>query len=189
MNYIKNLIKNPIKISQLSILVCGFLIILLGCSQKNKQNSNVIKENKIVDKVITQEKNGYELLKEIPKDWIALTQYNNQDVIFQPCDSENLSITIRKNANSYDLGISHGHDITFDSIIRITKKNNNYIFHCSNTSNERLFSLTIINNKKGIGLWKNDFIFKDGAKYVNRDRENLFQKIEQPCQECWDDCD
>lgn len=154
------------------------IILILGSCSSSEEDKHKIKEIPIV---------------EFPSSWIKLTNLENAQVIYKPCDAANSNFWIKmKNAN-WILAHEEGHETSFDTIVKIEKLNTTYTLYIHPEYDQPPFTIEVVElNSKGISNWK--------WKRYNRDWESLyvvssssseFETIEQPCRECWDDyiCD
>jgi hypothetical protein len=133
-------------------------------------------------------------LNSFPNDWVRLTEKDGKLVVFNSCDAGNLMLTITKNKKHYDLLIHGEQDDAEYEIIETFKLNDTIFIKAKwKGSNEKQdFKFTWTDKQKKLGrfitIYSNSFI-SDNI-FVTTDMQKNFDKLDQPCRECWgDECD
>ncbi|UKN03798.1 hypothetical protein K6119_09875 [Paracrocinitomix mangrovi] len=184
-------------IKQISILT-SIIFIVISCNSnsniheslqetKNEQNSS--------DSIDIAKFQPYEL-DEFPKNWIQLTKTDSSFIIYESCDMGNGMISITEVENNWTI-LLHGTQEEFKFKIinsRISSSGEILINSESFETNEKLNCSISWNEKySGVAAWK--FNWENGHStindYVNSEFEKEFEKVEQPCTDCWsqEDCD
>lgn len=174
------------------------IIILLGvffsCKKEVKvEDKIVVQEAAIVNPSKEEVKQDFTiLLKELPKSYIQLTEKDGKQIIFNPCDAANGAITIQAKSNIYELVLMEGHEATLMKIISVEKKIDTYYFDVEvyDKLHQKGVSLKPLGNNFKTALWTiNVFGNETNDTYVVADFKDEYPIIDQPCSECWDDCD
>ncbi len=129
------------------------------------------------------------LLTELQGEWERLTKWSDgQWVVFRPCDADNMSLQIMGDT----LVIGWGQDASF-AIIR----------SFAESDVPGVWAITVFDQDEQVTktyrmVWEDDdhnlaeWWLYDDDESVLLARSNLlgnYRAIEQPCYECWDDCD
>lgn len=124
-----------------------------------------------------------------PKEWVRLTENNGKLIIYNSCDGGNLLLTIKKKGENFGL-LLHGQQEDYDyEILESTQLGDTIFIKAKWTDSETKqdFKFFWTNKENGIGRWITTHF---DEILVLADRQNDFEKVEQPCRECWgDECD
>ena len=148
---------------------------LFGCSQAKNEST------------VSAESDSF-TLAQLEGEWQMLTDWGDgQQVIFYPCDADNRSIQV----SSDTLVIGWGQDASIGLIKSFyTEEDGRIIFTVddldSETSNTYIFQFE--DEDKKVTRW---WMFGDdeSSVFVHEDKADEYSTYEQPCQECWDDCE
>ena len=158
------------RILRLSILV---IMILTSCKQ------NVEKEFD---------------MKNLPTEWVKLTQTDTGLIVFNSCDAGNLLMTITNKNNKIGL-FMHGQqeDYTFEILKAIQTKSDTVKIITKWTDSEDIIELKFfwIDQSKGLArlISKSTNGIASDEIFVAADRQKDFPTVDQPCRECrGDEC-
>lgn len=133
-------------------------------------------------------------LNSFPHDWVRLTIKDGKLVVYNSCDAGNLLLTISKLDNHFEL-LLHGEQEDFDYKILEASQLNDTIYiqaKWKDSDKEQKFKFFWTEKEKGIGRFITTFsngIASDNL-FVIKDKQINFEKLDQPCRECWgDECD
>lgn len=123
-----------------------------------------------------------------PKQWVKLSNHNNEMLIYNSCDAGNSLISI--DTNKFLL---HGTQDDFEFlIIEILKTKDDTILFKVESEDKRplMFQFYLTDKEKEIGIWKINFSngFSNSEYYVSKEKSSFFKTINQACSECWDNC-
>lgn len=133
-------------------------------------------------------------LKLLPSDWVRLTEKDGKLVVYNTCDAGNLLLTISKKKENFEL-LLHGQQEDYDfEIMESFQLNDTILINAQwKDSKEKLaFKFFWTDRKKGLGRWTTNYAngFISDQVFVTKDKQTSFEKIDQPCKECWgDECD
>jgi len=155
--------------------ICLAVVVLFGCSQVKKESVES-----------TQSKSF--TLAQLEGEWQMLTDWGDgQQVIFRPCDADNRTIQVYSDT----LVIGWGQDATIGLIKSFyTEEDGRIILKVADlegdTDNTYIFQLE--DEKGKLARW---WMFgNDEADFfVHEDRAQEYSSYEQPCEECWEDCE
>lgn len=129
-----------------------------------------------------------------PKAWVRLTVKNDKLIIYNSCDAGNLLLTISKKDEKFKL-LLHGQQEDYDYEILESTKLGDTVFiktKWTDSDTKQDFKFFWTNKGKGLGRWITAYFGGKTRDYtfVLADRQNDFEKVDQPCRECWgDECD
>lgn len=133
-------------------------------------------------------------LNTIPKEWVRLTDKNGKFIVYNSCDSGNLHLTISKKGEKFGL-LLHGQqeDYDYEILESIEVLDTVFIFaKWVDSDKKQDFKFFWINKEKGLGRWVTQYsggTLSDNT-FIVAERQNDFEKVDQPCRECWgDECD
>lgn len=154
--------------------VAAFLVILTACSPSAKKEDG---------------KTSVSLLTELQGEWERLTTWpDGNRVVYRPCDADNLSIQVMGDT----LLIGWGQDASFGLVRSFSESEMPGIYlvtvydhDADSTLTYRMMWEDDAHNLAEWWLWDDDesVIVARTAVLGN------YAIIEQPCQECWDDCE
>lgn len=133
-------------------------------------------------------------LNTIPKEWVRLTEKSEKFIVFNSCDAGNLHLTISKKGEKFGLLLHcQQEDSDYEIVESNQVKDTVFINAKWVDSNKRQdFKFFWINKEKGLGRWVTQYpggTLSDNT-FVVAGRQNDFEKVDQPCRECWgDECD
>lgn len=133
-------------------------------------------------------------ISEFPTHWYKLTKLNSDTVVFKPCDAANRNIWITNTDDLWILNIEEGHETSYDTITSLIKIDSNKLKINVNPQypgEPTEFYITIIKQDQ-LAIWT--WTIRDIERtelFATESGKDLFQFIEQPCNECWDEevCD
>lgn len=133
-------------------------------------------------------------LNSFPKDWVSLTEKEGKLVIYNSCDAGNLLLKISKNRNNFDL-ILYGQQEDYEfKVLKSSQLNDTIYFKTKwkNSKKKQDFKFFWINKENEIGKfitrYSNGYLSEN--IFVTNVKQTRFEKIDQPCKECWgDECD
>jgi len=133
-------------------------------------------------------------LNSLPNEWVRLTEKNGKLVVFNSCDAGNLQLTITKNKDQYDLLLHGEQDNSEYEIIETFKLNDTIFINAKwKRSNEKQeFKFFWADKQKYLGRFVTTYSngFTSDNIFVTTEMQKNFEKIDQPCRECWgDECD
>jgi hypothetical protein len=137
---------------------------------------------------------GFFDLNTIPKEWVRLTEKNGKYIVYNSCDSGNLLLTISKKGEKFGL-LLHGQqeDYQYEILESIEVLDTVFIYANWVDSNiKQDFKFFWTNKERGIGRWvmQNSRGTLFDNTFIAAERQNDFEKVDQPCRECWgDECD
>jgi hypothetical protein len=154
----------------LSLLICS-------CSPSGKDSNE------------TSSESASSTLAQLEGEWQRLTDWGNgQQVIFRPCDADNLMMQI----NSDTLMIGWGQDAT-TAIIRsfYTDEDGRVILTVTDLDEDarKVYAFQFEDAAGKLARWwlyGND---EESELFAHEDLLEQYNTYEQPCSECWDDCD
>lgn len=133
-------------------------------------------------------------LNSFPKDWVRLTDKDGKLVVYNPCDAGNLLLTISKKSGHFEL-LLHGQQEDYNFKILETTQLNDTIFlktKWKDSDEQQDFKFFWTNKEKGLGRFITTYSngYTSDNIFVTSDKQTNFEKIDQPCRECWgDECD
>ena len=133
-------------------------------------------------------------LNTFPKEWVRLTDKNDKLIIYNSCDAGNLLLTISKKGEKFGL-LLHGQQEDYDYEILESTQLGDTVFiktKWTDSDTKQDFKFFWTNKEKGLGRWITAYFGGKTRDYtfVLADRQNDFEKVDQPCRECWgDECD
>lgn len=168
-------------------------LIFFSCKKAIKEKSEIVVKNEI-EEIISSKKEVKQdfsiLLKELPKAYIQLTEKGGEQIIFNPCDAANGGMSI--NDKKYELVLMEGHEATPMKMVSIEKIKGTYYFDVEvyGKSHEKGISVKPLDNNFKTAQWS-IAIFGETINntYVVADFKDEYPVVNQPCSECWDDCD
>lgn len=158
------------KIIQLSIVL---LILLTSCREKIKEAFD---------------------LNLLPNDWVKLTEKDGNLIVYNSCDAGNTLLTISKNKNRFEL-LLHGQQEDYKFIILESTQQRDTIYleaKWKESDDQQTFKFFWINKERGLGNFTTTYSngYTSNDLFVTKDKEKNFEKINQPCRECWgNECD
>jgi hypothetical protein len=154
-------------------LTISFLLLLTSCKDTNKESFD---------------------LNSFPNDWVRLTDKDGKLVVFNSCDGGNLLLTISKNSDHFEL-LLHGQQEDYGFEILETTQISETIFlkaKWKDSDEKQDFKFIWTDKEKGLGRFITTYSngFTSDNLFVTSDKQNNFEKFDQPCRECWgDECD
>lgn len=138
----------------------------------------------------SQEKVKQSDLDSLPKEWIKLTEYKNELVIYESCDMGNLLLSIINKGNNYKLLLLGTQEDSEFDILDVNQKEDTILIYTKSidTKDNQVFKFLWVNKEKGIGRFITTYSetgFKSDLSFVSKEKRKKFKRIEQPCEECW----
>lgn len=133
-------------------------------------------------------------LNTFPKEWVRLTDKNGKLIIYNSCDAGNLLLTISKKGEKFKL-LLHGQQEDYDYEVLESTQLGDTVFiktKWTDSDTKQDFKFFWTNKEKGLGRWITAYFNGKTQDYifVLADKQNDFEKVDQPCRECWgDECD
>lgn len=129
----------------------------------------------------------------LPKNWIQLTEKSGKLVVYNSCDMGNSLLTITKNKEHFEL-LLHGTQEDYDFEIIDVKHYLDTVFiraKWKENNESQLFKFFWTDKQNGLGRWITTYSngFTSNNKFVVSEKQTNFKTINQPCKECWDECD
>lgn len=155
-------------------IVAGWLVVFMACSPSGKKEIQTDTPS---------------LLTELQGEWERLTKWPDGTwVVFRPCDADNLSIQITGDT----LVIGWGQDASFGIIRSFAESEMPGIFILTvddqdeqTTKTYRMMWEDEAHNLAEWWLWDDD----ESVITVHSGLLGNYTAIEQPCHECWEDCE
>jgi hypothetical protein len=149
------------------------LLLITGCTTKQSDQSQPVESTF--------------QLTDLEGEWQMLTEMDNgEQVIFYPCDADNLSIM----AYGDTLVIGWGQDASMALIKSFYSDDDKIVLVVNDLEGgqESTFFFQFENESGTLARW---WLYGDDSSnvYVHEDDAEQFSSYEQPCEECWDDCD
>jgi hypothetical protein len=129
-----------------------------------------------------------------PEHWVKLTEKNGNLVVFNSCDAGNMLLTFSKYTDRFEL-LLHGEQEDYNFEILETRHHSDTTYFKAkwkNTEEKQDFKFIWIDKEKGLGRFITLYSsgFTSDNLFVTSEKQTNFQKIDQPCKECWgDECD
>lgn len=118
-------------------------------------------------------------------EWHMLTEQNGEQVLFYPCDADNVFIQVKGDS----IIIGWGQDA---SAGKIEDWNKNVADNDISLAVNDSFSVNfyrVLKTEEGLTEW---WLWEDAEKpalLVNAVNKSRYKEVRQPCKECWEDCD
>jgi hypothetical protein len=154
-------------------LTLAFFILLTSCMEKKKETFD---------------------LNLLQNEWVRLTEKDGKLVVYNSCDAGNLLLTITKTKDYFDL-LLHGQQEDYDFEILETSQINDTIFlnvKWKESDEKQDFKFFWTDKEKGLARFITTYSngFTSDNLFVTKDKQTNFEKVDQPCKECWgDECD
>lgn len=143
------------------VLLAGFLVLFSQCNKKNESANSTLKNGK----------------------WVAITQLNDEWVLFKPCDADNSTIEL----NDQTLTINWGQStekVPVESITQIGEGKYEITNKIDSTYTEKgKYTMQTLPN--GTVLWWLLSGDTTSHVYVTEASAKNYKTLEQPCIECW----
>lgn len=158
-------------------------LLMLACSPANKEQAEQDQTSE------EQESTASINLDDLQGEWQQLTeQEDGSYIIFRPCDADNMMIQV----NSDTLMIGWGQDATFaliksfyvDEAGRVV-----LVVHDLDENTAKTYFMQWEDDNDPLAGW---FLFGLDELPVRMAHESILDQyttVEQPCRECWDDCE
>lgn len=133
-------------------------------------------------------------LTTLPADWVKLTKTDSGLIVYKSCDGGNLLLTITNKQNKPGI-LLHGtqEDYEFDILEAYQSTNDTVIIKARwvGTSKMQDFKFLWTDKAKQLGRWITTYNedFTSNEVFITATKQNNFRKVDQPCRECWEDCD
>jgi len=159
-----------------TIAILVLILSLVSCKKETTITTNEITKNNL--NLIKKEE-----YKAPYKTWIKLTNKNNKEIIFNPCDADNKKLIVTKKIIKEYVG----HEVLTHRIKSIENDGNKYNFILENNG---VFTFKYLSLKKGVWDSK-DTYFNGNFIVIDSLYSNEIEIVNQPCIECWEkeDCD
>lgn len=133
-------------------------------------------------------------LDTLPNHWIRLTEKDGNWVMFNSCYAGNQLITISKTKGRFEFLLHGEQEDSHLEILETTQRSDTVFIRTKlkNSDEEQVFKFYWTNIEMGLGRFITRYSngFTSNELFVHRDKQTNFEKIDQPCRECWgDECD
>lgn len=158
------------------LAICAFEFILIFCVQFEKVKTEPFD------------------ISTLPTDWTRLTMTDSIPIIYSTCDGGNRLISITTRNEKPGL-LLHGQQEDYEfELIEAVKTESNIILITTKwreTEKRQIFRFSWTNEEKGLAKWETVYStgFSPSDEFVMKEFEYKYQKVEQPCIECWDEED
>lgn len=155
-------------------IICFVGFVLVSCTQAKKEPVANLQEVS-------------EILSQLKGEWQMLTEWGDGQVIFHPCDADNMMLRVYSDT----LMVSWGQDASITLIKSFyTEEDGKIVITVQDLDNLELMTyyFQYEDESKKIARWWL-YGMEDGDElFVHRDIAESYSSYEQPCHECWDDC-
>jgi len=133
-------------------------------------------------------------LMTIPENWVRLTENDGNLIVYNSCDAGNLLLSISNSDKKQEL-LLHGQQEDYDFTISNSRKLNDTVFidaKWKGTDDKQSFKFIWTDKESGLGRWITAYSngFTSDNIFVISEKQNNFERVDQPCRECWgDECD
>lgn len=179
-----------------TLLIC-FLICFYSCNTDKKEEVialNDTENNEIFDASLYTENYKRVNILDIPKEWEMITVMNDNEVVYYPCDKANFRFKIERKNGQWTLNESTGKNVTYYSILNTLQLDNELVIVCKDYHNHYdkvvIFKVTNFTTDAEKGYWSSSTDgFEQEMLFVNEKGLSEVKLINQPCSECWEDCE
>ena len=130
-------------------------------------------------------------LNTLPKKWIRLTKKDNKLVVFNSCDSGNLLLTISNVKKNFEILLHGEQEDSYIKILKINQIKDTVFMETKyiDSNEKQSFKFFWINKDQGLARFITKYSdgFVSDNVFVTTEKQNNFEKIDQPCKECWGD--
>lgn len=167
----------------------NFLIVLLlffiSCKEGDKKKNKL--EKVAIEVKPEKHEDSLRDFKMLPKHLIMLTKIKEEWVVFNPCNASNGEIII----DDKKLVWAEGHEAEELFIKNVENKADRYLLDIESLGRFYKTGIEIlVEEKQSFFRIRNKLYGGDKTRvFVAKNRVRDFKIIEQPCKECWDDCD
>lgn len=176
---------------KIMFLLSAVLTMLMGCSNLDSDN-NV--DTDVKDNIKTQVETRQDLssiIKELPTDWVKLTDKDGKLVIYNSCDAGNLLMSVTKKGNKFNLLLHGTQEDDEYEIIDSRQSKDTILLETKGWAgnNKQTFKMLWINKQNGTCRWITTYPgdYTSNEIFVSKDKAIKYETIVQPCVECWGD--
>ena len=166
-----------------NLLVILVMILAWACSKSRQENPD---QTQSFEDAVSVESIRLDDLK---GEWQELTeQEDGTYIIFHPCDADNRMVQVKSDT----LLIGWGQDASFALIRSFYVDEAGRVVLSVIDQDDNTVRTYFIHREDNTGLIANWFLFGLDEPPVRMAHESIldqYKKVQQPCRECWDDCE
>jgi len=178
-----------------TLLIC-LLICFYSCNTDKKETIalNDTESSEIIDVSLYTDDYKRVNILDIPKEWEMVTVMDNNEVVYYPCDKANLRFKIERKNGQWTLNESTGKNVIYYSILNTLQLDNELVIICKDYHNhyDKVIIFKVKNftsdTKKCYWSASRDG-FEQEMLFVNEKGLSEVKLINQPCSDCWEDCE
>lgn len=179
-----------------TLFIC-LLICFYSCNTDKKEEVialNDTENNEIFDASLYTEDYKRVNILDIPKEWEMITVMDNNEVVYYPCDKANFRFKIERKNGQWTLNESTGKNVTYYSILNTLQLDSELVIICKDYHNHYdkvvIFKVTNFSSDAEKCHWSSSSDgFEKEMLFVNEKGLSEVKFINQPCSECWEDCE